>query len=607
MPGIVGLFSKSIADTQSMNLQGILHRLIHEPFYNSGIYTNESVGVCVGWVALANTFCDDMPVWNETKDVCLVFSGEDYRDREEINRLSYKGHLFRKDDASYLVHIYEELGSEWFEKINGRFSGVLIDLRLRECTLFNDRYGFGRIYYHEDSSGLMFASEAKALLWARPALRSLSERGLGEYFALGCPLENRTLFCGISLLPPATAWRFSPAEGMRMRTYFNSTQWQQQGTLSPSDYYVGLREVWKRILPRYFFGAQPIGVSLTGGKDSRMIMAWTRKPYGSLPCYTFSSMYHESEDVRIGRRVAAACGQPHRIIEVGASFISEFPELARQTVYLTDGAMDVSGTPDLFANRIARQIAPVRMTGNYGQEILRSELAFKPLHLRTDIFDAHFVRSLQAGVEVYYSILESSRNTFILSCQMPWYHYSRLCLELSQITVRSPYTDNDLVATAFRTPPELIGSIEPQLRLIVEGNTNVALIGTDRGKLLSGSGLINAIRSLVKQFTFKAEYAYDYGMPQLLCRFDRTLRCFRVERLFIGRHKFYHFRVWYRDQLSSYIREMLLDPRSLSRAYLNRGPVEKMVMNHTKGNENYTLEIHRLLSMEILQRELIDF
>ncbi len=104
----------------------------------------------------------------------------------------------------------------------------------------------------------------------------------------------------------------------------------------------------------------------------------------------------------------------------------------------------------------------------------------------------------------------------------------------------------------------------------------------------------------------KAEYAYDHGMPQWLARIDHLLSPLHPERLFLGRHKYYHFRVWYRDALSEYVREMLLDPRTLSRPYLDRKGVEAVVRGHVKGNRNYTYEIHTLLTLELLHRLFVD-
>ncbi len=104
----------------------------------------------------------------------------------------------------------------------------------------------------------------------------------------------------------------------------------------------------------------------------------------------------------------------------------------------------------------------------------------------------------------------------------------------------------------------------------------------------------------------KAEYAYDHGMPQWVSRIDHLFSPFHLERLFLGRHKYYHFRVWYRDALSEYVREILLDPRTLARPYLNRNGVEAIVRGHLKGGGNYTFEIHKLLTLELMHRLFVD-
>jgi asparagine synthase (glutamine-hydrolysing) len=109
---------------------------------------------------------------------------------------------------------------------------------------------------------------------------------------------------------------------------------------------------------------------------------------------------------------------------------------------------------------------------------------------------------------------------------------------------------------------------EPALRLIADGNPS---LGTDwdrsRHRLSIDSGP-DSDTARYQEFTFKAEYAYDYRMPQWLARLDHAFAPLHLERLFIGRHKFHHFRIWYRDQLSPWLREILLDPAARSRSYL---------------------------------------
>ena len=96
------------------------------------------------------------------------------------------------------------------------------------------------------------------------------------------------------------------------------------------------------------------------------------------------------------------------------------------------------------------------------------------------------------------------------------------------------------------------------------------------------------------------------GMPQWLASLDHNLAALHLERVFLGRHKFHHFRVYYRDELSQYVREILLDPRALNRPFVQKRVVEEIVRGHTSGYRNHTLELHRLLTIELVQRQLIE-
>ena len=191
--------------------------------------------------------------------------------------------------------------------------------------------------------------------------------------------------------PAASAWVFRNGVLERKNSYFQPREWENQETLDPESYYRELREVFARNLPRYFGGRERIGMSLTGGLDTRMIMAWQKHQPGSLPCYTFGGMLRDCQDVIVARQVARVCEQPHQVIRVGEEFLSQFAHYAERAVYLTDGCVDVSRAPDLYLNERAREIAPVRMTGNYGGEVLRRVRAFKPEEPLPGLFAPEFL------------------------------------------------------------------------------------------------------------------------------------------------------------------------------------------------------------------------
>lgn len=401
-------------------------------------------------------------------------------------------------------------------------------------------------------------------------------------------------------------WTFSPGQQVKKEVYFERELWENQPQLSKVEYYAKLKETIARIMPRYLRGRERVAISLTGGIDTRMIMAWAPCPPFKVPCYTFGGIFRDSADVKIARQVAGICQQRHETISVNRRFFSEFPALAKRAVYYTDGAMDVSGSVELYINRIARLIAPVRITGNYGDQVVRSAVGFKRRPLYEGIFEPEFLPFVRAGSITYDKIAQDRKLSFLAFKQVPWHHYSRLALERSQLTLRSPFLDNDLVALVYQAPPGCATSTELSLRLIAEGNPFLSGIITDRGLLYRSIPVVTKARHLYQEFTFKAEYAYDYGMPQWLTRLDHLFARLHLERIFLGRHKFYHFRIWYRNELSQYVKGILLDSRTRSRPYFRGNCLEEIVKRHISGDRNYTEEIHLALTTELIQRHLIE-
>lgn len=601
MPGIVGLITNRSRESAEQELREMLKSLCHEKFYASGTWIDSANGIYIGWVARAGSFADGMPLQNERADVTLTFSGEEFPAPDLIGSLRARGHEIKSQPASYLVHRYEE-EADFPKGLNGRFHGLVADRAKGTAILFNDRYGLQRLYYHEAQDAFYFAAEAKAILRVRPKLRTLDQRGLGEFIVCGCVLEHRTLFSGIHVLPPGSAWSFRGGKLEKKASYFQPSEWEALEPLKAEEYYGHLREVFVKNLPRYFEGQERIGVSLTGGLDTRIIMAWRKAEPNTLPCYTFGSMYRDNEDVKLARRVAKICGQRHEILTSGEDFLSRFAHYAERAIYLTDACVDLGRSPDLYVNEKARLIAPVRMVGTYGSEMLLHDVMFKANEPVTGLFQKELLPEIYKAKETYDASRRGHPVTFIAFRQSPWHHYGVLGLEQTQVGVRTPYLDNELVQTVYRSPGPVAINEEGRLRLIREGNPALAQLRTDRGLGDQKKPVTHALL----EFLFKAEYAYDYGMPQWVAQVDHLFSPLHLERIWLGRHKPFHFRVWYRDQLARYVREMLLDSRSLSRPYVNPDAVRKIVNGHLKGSRNYTTEIHRLLALELTHTALLE-
>jgi len=579
----------------------MMETLCHEHFYVTGTWTDESLGVYLGWVARKNSFSDGMPLVNERGDVTLVFSGEDFSELGTVERLRRHGHDVGRAAADYLVHLCED-DSDFPSTLNGRFHGFLVDRNAGSSTLFNDRYGMHRIYYHQSRDAFYFAAEAKAILAVRPELRTFDFQALGEFVSCGCTMEGRSLFRSIRLLPSGSKWVFRRGCLEKQDSYFRPQDWENLGSLEAELFYQELRRAFAQNVQHYFGGTERVAMSLTGGLDTRMILAWQHAEPRSLPCYTFGSMFRENHDVRVARRVAKACGQSFEAIVTGEEFLEQFSQYAERVIYLTDGCVDVSRAPDLYVNERARQIAPVRMTGNYGGEVLRRVRTFKPVNPPDGLFNRDFLPHVAQAWQTYGEVSSGNPVSFCVFKQLPWNHYGVMALEETQLSMRSPFLDNDIVRAAIRAPEAALSSDDVCVRLIKDGNRDLLRIPTDRGVAGERGPLLSAASRALLEFSFKSEYAYDMGMPQWVARIDHAFSALHLERLFLGRHKVFHFRVWYRDQLASYVKEMLLDPHSLSRPYIEQEGVEAIVRGHLGGGRNYTNALHKLLALELVHR-----
>lgn len=614
MPALTGILSKYNKPDNLYYLNKMLNCLIYEDNYLWKLYIDKKIFLWLAWTYYKEENSINFPIWNEKKDIYIIFTGTLFISVDELNVLKSKGHKIENSNYNWVIHLYEDDEKAFFEKINGQFAGILVDHRKNVIYLFNDRYGMGRIYYKEVENQIFFSTEAKSLLEIFPDTRSFDPYSLSELLVCGCTLKNNSLFKGISILPPASVWKFEQGLSCEKRRYLHNGYKNDSRLLNRTQkidedyYYQIIKSTLRRIIPKYFITGKTIGISLTGGKDTRILLSLAQLENVDIKGYTFCSQYRENRDAKIGSIISKHLNIPFSIIKLSDDFLKSFPDLAEKTIYITDGLMDVSGAPDLYANKIAREIAPIRLTGNYGQEILESYIAFKPSLLSKKFINTELITYLEYAYKIYFEELKNcDRYSFILTKQLPWHHFSRYRLESSQIIMYLPFLDNDLTKIISEIPFEAQISLRNiRNRLLCDDSTILANIETDLGYKCNDESLIRKFKVFLEIFTFKAEYAYNHGMPDWLAFIDYCLKPLHIENFFLGRHKFYHFRVWYRDKLADYLKEVLLDRKALSRWHINKNAVKKLLLRHLRGIENHTYEINQLLTIELIYRKLIE-
>jgi asparagine synthase (glutamine-hydrolysing) len=578
-----------------------MHR---EDFYERGIYQSERLGAHLGWVSQKGSYSEGMPVFNRTKDAILIFDGEHFP-TGEAGLHAGNGNSSLAAGARSLMELYEENKERFFELLNGWFAGVLIDLRIHKVFLFNDRYGMRKVYYHEGEDAFLFASEAKALLAVRSELREFDPVGLGQYLGCCCTLGERTLFKGISRLPAGVMWTWSGRSRVSKKHYFEPKSWEQLPPLDPHHFYEKFDDTFAKVLPRYF-DSDEVAMSLTAGLDTRLLMACLPCEPGSLPCFTFGGPSRETLDIKRAREVAQVCRQPHQVIRLQEDFFRGFPELAADTIRISDGALDVCCSHDLYFNRLARGIAPIRMTGKFGSEIVRDRSMFKPSPLRHELVSHELREYITGAVGQLDEVRRGHPLTMSAFKELPWNEHGKLSIEQSQLTLRTPYMDNELVRLFYQAPAEVRSGNQAQLRLIQRRSPALAKILTNRGTAGSSNGFVSRCSQLYYYSLLKADYMYLYAMPSWMTRLTSRGPFAALERLFLGHQKFEHYRLWLRKELAPFVKEVLLDSRTLGRSFFNRRFIEQIVIGHTVRGDNYFYEINKALTLELICRQLFE-
>ncbi len=605
MPGIVGIIGKGSRGKHERDLKVMIDCMMHEPFYKNGSYVNEQLGLYVGWTCHPGSYSDCMPVVNEKKDIVLIFSGEHFADRSTTQKLNGWGYP-DGPKADAFLQMYEDEGETFLRRLNGWFCGVLVDLRKSKVILFNDRYGMQRVYYHEGRESFLFGSEAKSLLRIKPELRQIDMQGMGELISCNCVFENRTLFPGIFLLPGGAAWTWGRGSGLSKNAYFKPSEWESLPPLDGETFCEQLNEMVRKVIPRYFREKGQVGMSLTGGLDSRMIMACLNPASGELPCYTFGGA-KDMLDISIAGKVATVCGQTHTVLRLGSSFFSEFPRLAEKTIYLTDGSLDISSTHDMYFNKLARAIAPIRVTGKFGSEVIRDHTMFNAGLYSSELFCHDFKPHVEKAVGTLGDVKKGHKLSVAVFKDFPWREYSKIVIEQSQSTFRSPYMDNDLVELIYRAPAGVRATNQPQRQIIRECNSQLSAIISDRGYGEQMNPVVSKFLELYYYMLFKAEYTYVYALPHWLTRLDTMCLSINGGRPLVGAsQKFEYYRIWFQRELSDYVKEVLLDPQTAKRPYFDMKSLEMMVQTHTNGTRNYMSEINKAMSLELTHRLLID-
>jgi asparagine synthase (glutamine-hydrolysing) len=599
MPGIFGIIAPP-AERHEEDLERMQAVMSYLPHLRSGRHIDPSLGLYVGWTCAEKSFVDCMPIRNERGDVQAFVGGEPLVGRDVTRGLLREGHHFSPSDASYLVHLYEDLHEKCVEEVNGSFAGCVADSRRGTVSIFCDRYRIGRLYYRQESDRFVFASEAKAILRICPPARELDETALSEFLTYGCTLAERSLFRSVSLLPPAAWWTFSRGEALRKRRYFDVREWEKAGVGDADGGVEEVSGIFRRALGWCSAGGAGIALSLTGGLDTRLILALCDGADCRIPSYTFGGLNGDTVDVALAQRLAGLASLRHTVVRLEPDFLSNLASHAANAVHASDGTTRVSGAHEYFLCSKARAIAPVRVTGNYGSEILRGVDTFKPLQLDS----AYFTQDLSAAIIGAQERMRQERDchpvTFAAFKDIPWRISAGIGAGDAHVQVRTPYLDTAVVRLAYQWGSRPAAFDRLLKQVILAHSTELGEVRTDRGQLL-GRPFLSCLSAAASELTFRADYLFSDGMPATLGPLS-----FLKGWLPWRPHRYLDYRSWWRNQCLEYVVDTLTDVRTRQRPYLASGAAARLANEWLGGSHKVFAEIDIVLSLEVIQREIIE-
>jgi asparagine synthase (glutamine-hydrolysing) len=317
------------------------------------------------------------PMADESGRSVIIFNGEIYNFRELRSALEAKGRRFRtRSDTEVILQQYLEDGPDCVKRFNGMFAFAIWDRSLRRLMLARDRLGVKPLYYVEDGSRLLFASELRPLLIGLGRTPPLDPESLFAYLALQYVPAPKTIFQGIMKLPPATVMLVDE-NGPRLSTYWALPEVEPD--LSGAAAAGAIRELLEDSVRLRLISDVPLGAFLSGGIDSSLVVALMRK-HKAAGLKTFSVDFAggpgaaQFNETSWSELASASFGTEHYPLTVTArDLIAALPEVVSR---LDDPVADPAAVPTFLVSRLAREQVTVALTGEGADELFGGYLRY---------------------------------------------------------------------------------------------------------------------------------------------------------------------------------------------------------------------------------------
>jgi asparagine synthase (glutamine-hydrolysing) len=363
MCGICGIATTGGA-VDPARLAAMSETLVHRGPDSEGSFVDSGVGLAARRLAIIDLQTGDQPIGSEDGRIQVVQNGELYNYRELRRDLERAGHTFATHgDTEVLVHLYEEHGLAFAERLRGMFAVALWDAPRRRLVLARDRYGIKPLYYRDADGELVFASELRALPRGEIDLDSVE-----AFLAFNCIPAPLTVFRETRKLPPGSilSWQDGRLELTRYArpapVSSDEVRHEDEAELTEE-----LRARLRDSVRAHLVADVPVGVLLSGGIDSAALTALAADESAE-PVRTFSIGFEERSFDELGdaRLVADQYGTRHEELVLRPDAALLLPALAEA---FDEPFADSSALPTYLVSKLAAEHVKVALSGEGGDEL----------------------------------------------------------------------------------------------------------------------------------------------------------------------------------------------------------------------------------------------
>jgi len=370
MCGIYGMLHLDGAPAAADALRPMARLTVHRGPDDEGVYADGPLAFGMRRLSIIDVAGGHQPLSNEDGTLSLIANGEIYNYQALRSELTAQGHRFRTaSDCETIIHLYEQHGDAFVERLNGMFAFALWDARRQRLLLGRDRLGIKPLYLWNDGRRLIFASEAKAIL-ALPGMRAeLDPAALSGYLMLGYVPAPQSIFRGLRKLAPATV--LSAERGQVGERRYWRVPAEIDRTPSEEEWIERVRARLEQSVRMQMVSDVPIGAFLSGGVDSSAVVAFMSAA-SDRPVKTYAIGFGggAAEDyyneLPYARKVAQRFGTDHHEILVRPDVTALLPKLLWQ---MDEPIADTAFITTYLVSQFARRDVTVILSGVGGDEL----------------------------------------------------------------------------------------------------------------------------------------------------------------------------------------------------------------------------------------------